>query len=315
MLFTPILKTKQSSEYNALEATMDIFKSNCYVRPYIECIKEINERRVQKYISLLDDCLYFLEPLQSDITSVLSNIGSYSTNCTIVLRINDKTTVADVDSFISANKASERNCALKINDSDDRYMSFIKQLTKEDFLFIELGGTAYSSSSFLDDLLSEKLNCKIIIHSNERAQYLRGEDFNNYSFNKKANFNFSIVDAIKTNSFAFDGFGSRCTTKDDNTEDVKKATPIYGVFLIYDYNNNNIFSVKSRYKDYIGRIYNDVRDLVSKNMVSLDLMFFSHSPRAKKVLDVYMGLEKTSCNKFITVSIIRYIEEITNNLV
>ena len=315
MLFTPILKTKQSSEYHAIEAAKEIFKAKPFVRPYIECIKEIDERGVQKYIELLDDCFYFLEPSQSDIPSVLSNINSYPANCTVVLRINDNTAPADVESFIFANKINNRRCALKINNSDDRYVRYIKRLTNDDYLFVELGGTAYSSSSFLDDLLSENLDCKIIIHSNERDQYLRGEDFANYAFNKKANFNFSIIDAIKAKTFAFDGFGSRCTTKDDNTEDVKKATPIYGVFLIYDYNNNNIFSVKSSYKDYIARIYYDVRNLVNKNMVSLDLMFFSHSPITKKILDFYMGLEKTSCNKFITISIVRYIEEIANNLV
>ena len=86
------------------------------------------------------------------------------------------------------------------------------------------------------------------------------------------------------------------------------------MFLIYDYLHNNIFSVRSENKDHISRIYNEVREIVEANRPSLDSLFFEGSPIAKKTLDIYLALPRTSSSRFITISIIRYIEEIAYNL-
>ena len=316
MLFTPILKTKQSSEYHALEELMALIENTASIRPYIECIKTIDDKCVQKYLDLLNDGVdYFLEPLASDIETLLLNLESYHPNCTIVFRITNETSLIDIEAFVNAHKKCGKKYGLKIDDADDRYLSYFKKMDDNDCLFIELGGTAYNSSSFLDDILDEQLKCKIIIHSNERAQYLRGEDFKNLAYNDKANFNFSVIDAIKASAFSFEGFGSRCTAKDENSEEVKIAKEVYGVFLIYDYDNNNIYTVKSDSKDHISRIYNEVRDKTIANRMLLDSLFFNYSPVAKKTLDNYLALSKTSSSRFITISIIRYIEEIARNLV
>lgn len=316
MLFTPVLKTKQSSEYHALSEAMIAIEETPNILPYIECIKSIDDKCVKKYIDLLGTKINcFIEPLESDVGKVLEGIDTYKANCTIVFRITKATSLEDIKTFILTTKQHDRHCGIKIDDADDRYFSIFQSLSDSDYLFIELGGTAYTSSDFLGDIINENLTCKIIIHSNERAQYLRGEDFKDLAFNDKANFNFSVIDAIKAGSFVFDGFGSRCTAKDDNTEEVKRAKKVYGVFLIYDYSNNNIYSVRSNNKDHISRIYNEVRDKIEDNMTLLDSLFFNHSPIAKKTLDRYLALEKTSSSRFITISIIRYIEEIAYNLV
>lgn len=314
MIFTPILKTKTTSEYKALIESDALIKQNANIIPYIECIKKYDDRCVEKYINLFGDKSFFLEPLQHDMETILDKIDIVRPNEILVFRVDRLTTLDELKNFINANRSAQRRFGIKINDADNRFLSVFKELGVDAFLFVELGGTAYTASSFLEDIMDEDLKCLIIIHSNEREQYLRGEDFNDFSYNDKDNFNFSIIDSIKSGTFLFNGFGSRCSTKDDNTEDVKRAKAVFGVFLIYSYRENNFFSIKSNDKKHISKVYYDVRDKVMSKLSLLNSTFFDDTKISKKVLKDYLDAQKISCSKFITVSIIRYIEEIASNL-
>ena len=315
ILFTPILKTKRSSEYNALKELENLLKMNSNINPYIECIKSLSHKDVVKYLKVLESNIFFVEPLEQDIPYFESNISIFKSNCLFCYRASNKTTIKELENFIKINRKYNKSFGIKIDDADERFMRLIETLNENEYLFVELNGTAYSSSSFLESLLTEKLQCKIIIHSNERSQYLKGSDFADYDYNGAKRFNFTIIDAIKGGFFAFDGFGSRCTTKNDNTEEVKRKNPsIFGVFIIYDYSKNEFFSIKSATADYIGRVYHQVKDIISKNKVDIDTRFFNHTLIAKNVLDTYLGTPTFSSSKAITISIVRYIEEVSNNL-
>ena len=314
MIFTPILKTKQSSEYHALCEMLTIIKSKQNIIPYIESIKSISNKCVLKYIDILRDTTLFFEPIESDVQTVLDCIDSFPLSCILVLRVRTNTTLEEINNFIDKNNKSNRIFGIKIDDADIRYFDFAGKMTNPNYLFVELNGTSYISSSFLDDLKADKPNCNVIIHSNEREHYVKGKDFKDHDFNLRPNFNFSIVESIKNGTFSFDGFGSRCSAKNDNTEDVKIARQVTGVFLIYDFNENNFYTIKSDEEGTISFTYYKLKEKLIREKPFIDSLFLNNTPIAKQVLTNYLTLEKFSCLKLITVSIVRYIEEIIYNL-
>ena len=315
LIFTPILKTKRSSEFNALKEVRSLLDKHTDLFPYIECIKSISQRDVTKYLNLLENDIFFFEPLDNDIPVVLSNIDNYKSNAIISYRVINKTTTKIIEDFIQINRSHNRTFGIKLDDADDRFIPTLKMLNENEYLFIELNGTAYDSSSFLESLLLEHLNCKIIIHSNERSHQLKGSDFASYGFNGKTRFNLSIIEAIKHGIFEFDGFGSRCSAKNDNTEDVKRFAPsVYGAFLTYDYKQNEFFSIKSDSSAHISSVYRQVREKINKKKVDIDARFYNNTPIAKLVLEKGLAASTFSSSKSITISIVRYIEEICNNL-
>lgn len=314
LLFTPILKTKRTSEYNALKELSPLISNNETIVPYIECIKNFSENDVQKYIKQLSGCRFFVEPQPEDVNQVLNNLASIPGGCILSLRVLTSTNLNELELFINTCRRNNKHFAIKIYDADDRFISNIKTMSDEDYLFVEIGGNPYSSSSFLDDLRDCNLKCNIIIHSNEREQYLKGEDFMDGGYNECSNFNFSIINAIKDGSFAFDGFGSRCGTKNDTTEDVKMSRAVYGVFLVFDYEENNFYSLRSTEKEHISKVYNSFKEKIKDNLAFLELRFFNKTNISRDVLEKYISAAKFSASKAITITIIRYIEEVTNNL-
>ena len=316
LIFTPIFKTKAHSEYNALKILEGILLQEKYVVPYIEAIKDFDNRNILKYISFFKDNgkAFIFEPISSDIEKLTNNNSLLPTNCILSMRITKTTEKPDVKVFIDKCRANNRVFGLKIDNSDDRFMDILLDLKKDELLFIELNGTSLSSSTFLDDLLDLKLACIIIIHSNERFQYLRGDDFNDDAFNNKNNFNTSIIDSIKEKEFKFIGFGSRCSAKDDNTEDIKRSNEVRGVFLIYCFKQNNFYSLISKEKNHISKVYTDFLPKLASHQFDLESKFFNYTPLSKVEFDKCTKKTKLTSNSLITVSIIRYIEEILNNL-
>lgn len=315
LIFTPILKTKRVSEYHALEEIIPLLADG-NILPYIEGIKEFTHSNVRKYISLLDkyNSIYFYEPKRDELLNIYKS-NATSSNCILSMFLYDDIAESEVEDFINYMHASQRRCAIKLKDGDDRFLPLLHTLTAKDYLIIELGGTSYYSSSFISDIKDIGLNSKIIIHSNERFQNLRGKDFEYYDYNNPAKFNFSVIDSIKNSAFNYDGFGSRCSAKNDLIEENKLGEiKVKGVFLIYDYQKNNFFSIQSDKEDIVARIYNDVKNRITINRADLDARFFNATPISKNLLDKYLSASKFSSSKVISVAIVRYIEEINKNI-
>ena len=314
--FTPIFKTKAHSEYNALKILESSLLREENVIPYIEAIKSYNDKNVAKYISFFKDNgkPFIFEPISADVEELKKDESLLPNNCILCMRVTKASSKADVNDFINECRSSDRAFGLKIDNSDDRFIDLLSGLKQDELLFVELNGTSLSASDFLDDLLDYKLYCPIIVHSNERFQYLRGDDFKDDAFNDKNNFNTSIIDSIKEDKFKFAGFGSRCSAKNDNTEDIKRSASVRGVFLIYCFEQNNYYSLISDEKNHISRVYTEFIPKLLTHQSDLESRFLNYTPLSKIEFNKCTSKPKLSSNALITVSIVRYIEEILSNL-
>ena len=257
LLFTPILKTKRESEITALKTIKPLLANNQLIIPYIECNKELKDKIVINYIDVLENNTFFIEPIHRDIVKLIETSFVGNENLSIVYKIVEDSTKKEIIDFIKYHRKANKKVYIKIADGDSRFLDELQNLLPTDILFIDIRGNNYTSvrDTFIGDISKTGTKCRIIIHSNERSEIIPGKMFADYNYNPEAFFNLSVINAIKSGQFTFDGFGSRCAAKDDNTEDIRRSNKAVGYLLIFDYDKNNFFSVISDGADHVSRIY------------------------------------------------------------
>ena len=311
-IFCPILKTKRVSERNALQALMPLLEKNVSVIPYLQLLKDDDQNRTDKYISVLSDLPFFVEPV-SNIS--LLDLLTYPQSIPV---FNIKNSAPDVDLYNYISKCHEfnRRVAVKISCYDSKNASYLlSQLNSHDYLFIDIDKNDYSSVALLMILKGIPRQCKIIINSNERNVAYSGKDFNKYndSFPRVTLFNTSIIKSIKNGTFAFDGFGSYCAAKNDSTEEIQIANTIFGYLLTYNYEQNDFYIVTTDTPDHISRVYNTlVQEIYSSRRTVLT--YLATTPISNSMLEAAYSIGKLSCSRKITIEITHYIEEMINNL-
>ena len=312
-IFVPVFKTKRSSEKNAIEKTSSLILGKDDIIPYLEAIKSISEPVIKKYIDLMGDNRFFIEPLSKEELNALFDYGA----AIPVYLINRDTKDEEIDDFVKKSEQLNRSIAFKISDSDSLHAHRLEPLLKEkDFLIINLGNNDYGSSLFLSSIkVFYNFKCQIIILSNERSVSASGSDLNKNYNNKYSDnvfFNHSVIEAIKSGSFNFDGFASYCGAKNDLTEDVKISKEIFGYLISFNYDKNAFYIVTSDTRNHITRVYNDLLSIISGDREIISI--YSRTPISNDLLQEHLLTRKLSCQKKITIEIVHYIEEIVSAL-
>lgn len=309
MKFIPILKTKRGDQNSIVEKVLCIFERNREIIPYIEVIT-IDSKRINDYKTKLENINYFIE-----YPSLAQYENHCSTNIIEVYKpkyfIND---YSEIPLLIKEKHLYNRHIAFRINDGEKgMYNSLIKYLDEGDYIFIDIGNEEYPTR-FTNDILIENRNkkCNVIIISDERDKGIRGEDFKFFGYNSTTDLrglNYTVIEAIKAQSYPFEGFASYCSAKNDTTEG-GGGNPVYGVFLIYNYDENQFFSVRSLNSNNIGVVYEDVNDHVKLEMTTIDALFDVQNISKKFLHDYILHPKNKQASKYKAISVIHYIETI-----
>lgn len=326
LIFIPILKNNGVSEPKALDKCKDLFSDKCI--PYIEIFKEKPEKESKrsayyKTKAQVEDVLHFEEyhrKTYSDLENVIILSKSINDqNIIVSLHIKNQNelnkNINKIKDFINYEHKIKQKCAIRIPVSfkDTTNLKEISEtLIKDDYLIFDIREDKYESLTlFFDNVISNfDTKCKIIIFSDERPISLANKNLALDDYN--INFNTSIIESIKKESFNFDGFGSYCSAR-NNTTTSGSRDEIYGVFVIYNYEKNNFFSYKTDTDDFQEIAYKKLQEKVLKSSywkgafkattISLDML--------NKLLNYGNSKQATD---YITISIIHHIEEINNNL-
>ena len=312
-IFVPIFKTKRSSEKNAIEKTSSLLLESKHVIPYIEAIKDVYNPIVEKYIRLMGESHFFIEPMQNEELDGLFVYENAIPVCLIGRDTDNKT----IDIFVKKGEEPPRPIAFRISDSDSTHAKYLEpKLRDKDYLLVDISGNDYSSSLFLSAIkMFFNFKCKIIILSNERSVSASGTDLNKHYNNKYSNsmfFNHSVINAIKNGTFDFDGFASYCGAKNDLTEEVKISNDIYGYLLSFNLDKNAFYVITSDTRSHITKVYNELLDIIGCDYEIVSL--YKRTPISRELLNLQLSLGKMSCQKKITIEIVHYLEEIIYNL-
>lgn len=323
LLFIPILKNKAIAEPNAIKACSKIFSNR--IIPYIEIINENAESR--GYINTkreLGDLVHF-EQFYRRKDSTLSDIikktiNNTRTNIIPSLHLLDEKELIDnidiTSSFIDTihNKHSNLSIRIPTFTNFNLLNGLMVLLENEDYLIFDIDDNDYKSLTLFFNAINRiPKKCKIIIFSNERPKNSTNKGLADLDYN--LSFNTSVIDSIISNSFNQDGFGSYCAAKNDLNQGGSYKYLIYGAFVIYDYDKNSFFSIKSNTKDHASKAYSQLKSKIKQNRSIIDKLFFK-TPISYNYINKLLDNEnkKGSAAQYISFSIIHYIEEIYNNL-
>jgi len=324
LYFVPIFKSKFSAEPEAILNCRNLF--NTKIIPYIEIINELDSKGYNKILKNIDGIKHFEQIYRKpdsklneaiDVTkklikdNVIPSIHFTKDDC--------KSYDLDyLNSFITLCHENNSNCAIRIflGHSIKETISLSEKLNKDDFIIIDIEDNDYQASSlFLEDLKHIKQKCNLLIFSNERPLKLSNTMLKANAYNE--GFNTSLIDSVKSNSFIEDGFGSYCSAKNDTIESTPNKNEVFGVFLIYNFKENRFFSLKTKKKDHLSRVYSKFKDdfLYDSEIIQIVNELFLNTPISKGMIDSFLlDNKKGNASKYIAFSLVHYIEEISNNI-
>lgn len=324
--FIPIFKTKRTAEFRALNTCLSLF--NEMNIPYLEVIHFLGESRESgtKFLDSVKSISHFAQyirkqiPLPMYLDKTLDFVGNKNRIISIQLNEADiEQSKERIKTFISKLHNYQHCVAIRmaVVTSIGIISEIFGMLKNDDYLIIDYDTNDYNALLAYTSLISkEPHECRIVAFSNERpkkaARLYEDGDYN-YDFNT------SVIDAIKKNSFLLDAFGSYCTAKNDLTEEVRRAQNVYGVFLIYSFQVNSFFSIKTDKGDHISRAYTPLKEKLQSKIVQMSIRdFFEKTALSRKMLSEILNKsngKNVNCVDFLATSITHYIEEIHNNTI
>lgn len=316
--FFPILKTKRA-EKKALLNLNNLLKTKS-ITPYIE---DLCKKNSNSFFEVLKDIPFIVENTEDPF-----NFDNYNFKKAIFsLRINDEAINFDkIENVIKGQHNLNKNVCVRIKFGYDTSLleKTLNLLNDNDYLFVDIDNDKYISSKDYREKIKEiKPNIKIIIISNERLDKKPGRTYKQLkcdaSFKDSSNndFNTSVVNSIKSNSFYEYGFASYCTVRSIKTYYGFSRSAI-GVFLIYSFLDNSFYSIRSASPDQIAKTYNQVHDFINENYGFLINTFFKNTPLSAELIKkmLFINPQKNQCaQNFIEISIVHYIEEIVNGVI
>lgn len=317
MIFVPILKTKQNAERSAFEKLSPLF--NDEIIPYIQIIKKPSSFSL--FEPFIKDIKFFFEirPNVDDFIKSYEEITSNYGNAIPVVQISK---IGDKSKYVSYNnffKLLDRSFGLLLNISEFEFIDsdYISNLTKNDYLFINLDDSPYESLKSEIDEIKGICPAKIVIISQERKDNVAGKYFTSYTYNR-AYFMSSVIDSIKSGLFEEDGFASYCTAKNNEEDTGGNGKPLTAAFLTYVFAENSIYVVTSEKDDIISRVYTSVRKRLTYSTPENDAFnsLYTNTPISWNRLNEEFKKDKKHSRAvdFIEISIIHYVEEIKNNI-
>ncbi len=318
MIFVPLIKTKTNAEPFVIEKTKQLFGED--IIPYLEIKKTLNDKNVMSMKLQLSGIRHFegLVRMKGDnLAQVVESTKTLdSDNTTPVITLNGKEILESSDLIVGYINEKKIPVAIRIpqvSDSTPLIDYLFGALDEKDFIFIDIGDDPFDSNkSTIDSLCRKPHRCKIIVISNERPLNLTGEDYEDLGYNELI-MNTSLVDNIKSGSFHCDGFGSYCSAK-NNLNEGGGATPVYAVFLVYNFDKNRFFSIRSDTKNYISTAYASLKTKVQKTNTELRLIT-EVTPISFACLNEFMeSTQKGIASTYYRFGMINYIEQIKNNL-
>lgn len=323
IIFLPILKTKSRSEPLAIRECHDLF--NTKIIPYIEIINDAeNDKGYDKTKNAIGNLLHFEQFYRKKDSELLNIIEKSKLICnsntisSIEIKKRDLDNDFDfssIENFVNFIHNGNYSCSIRINTEIDikDISKIFNVLSDNDYLIIDIEDNMYKSLMvFLKTITSIHRKCKIIIFSNERPTNSTNRDLAYDDYNNS--FNTSVLDAIKNDYFIGDGFGSYCAARNDLTQSGTFKYPVYGVFVIYDFEKNNFFSYKTNKKEHISKVYSFLKPKLKDDELLSD--FFSKTEISNRMLYSFLDNENKKGNAptYISFSIVHYIEEICNNI-
>ena len=332
IIFMPILKTKQRSERTIIKNIESLYnfnaaRNNIYF--YIEVLPRIkdSEQLDKHFLTPLNDYNFIIEFKRELNESIIQYIDRLkrvpkdkSSRISICLMNNElikhQQEVTDLIDNLNKSDIKPSIRITSIGDLDSLY-SFFNSVSIE-FIILDIDTNTFESLEYSISLkeLKKHTSAKIIVFSNERPLPVTAKSYERNKFTNNANY--TVLDAIKNDSFEFDGFGSYCSAKNDfNQEGFGDA---YGILLTYSFDKNKFFVYRTSEKKHISKIYTDLFPIIKKakedNLLNGSLLISSYSHK------VYDNLESTFnkgdknliCSSFITLSIAIYIEQILSSL-
>ena len=316
MLFIPIFKTKENAEPHVIDQTSRLFGDS--IIPYVELTKEKS-----KVITALQDIRHFEQVIRKkkgpDFNTVLSQTVPLlsKNNVIVVIHLKGKELADNIDTiegFIEQAHALDRHVGIRIESGTD-----LKEVTRiqslldhDDFLIIDIADQLYNSSIlYLRKICRGTDGCKVIVFCDERPAELKAASYASSGFN---NFSTSLIQSIKDGTFIGDGFGSYCSAKNNLDEGQRNsATKTHAIFLIYRYQENSFFSMKSAERDHVSKVYSlHFKKYIEDNRSTWERFINGKTPLSYQNLQSFLGNDKRKGNavKYIEIGMIHYIEEI-----
>ena len=310
MIFIPILKTKQTSEPKAIKEIICCFSDS--IIPYIEVTKSIDNKIVQKIFNILSGQDYFLEAVQN----ATLNPESILPNQIPVINLSKTSDKEDAINNLR-NHSKYIGIRLKTGFPLIQISSLSERISKDDYVFIDIGEASYESSQLYISTVKRillKSGCRIIIISDEHKKEFSGSNYEKDNFTEL--FNTSVIAAIKNGSFQEEGFASYCSAK-NNLIDNRPigASKLYAVFFIYNFGLNKFYVFKSSEKYHIGKAYSELRKELANDEEKKKIKeLIKEGSKSEKMINNLLMKEKASASAFIAISIVQYFEEIFSNL-
>ena len=316
MLFIPIFKTKENAEPHVIDETKRLFDDS--IIPYVELTKERS-----KVFESLQGIRHFEQVIRKKKgldfhTVLLQTVPLLNKNNVIVaIHLKGKELVNNIDTmkgFIEQAHALGKYIGIRIESGTDfqEVMRIKSWLTRDDFLIIDIADQLYNSSIlYLKKICKGTCDCKVLVFCDERPAELKAASYASSGFN---NFSTSLIQSIKDGTFIGDGFGSYCSAK-NNLDEGKRTSAVttYAIFLIYRYQENSFFSMKSAEKDHVSKVYSlHFKKYIEDNRSTWERFINGKTPISYQDLQSFLedGKKKGNAVKYIEIGMIHYIEEI-----
>lgn len=319
IIFTPILKTKTYAEPAAIESCLSIFSNK--IIPFLE-VKIIDNDGYKKSSSVLKNTVHFEQLLRKDDVdlnkcinyAVIKNEPNIIP--TIHILIDDHLDIVRIRHLIEMCHFRKQRCAIRIQSglNVDDCIYICNQLEENDFFIIDIEENKYSSTKpYINDIAKFQLKPKILIFSTDRYSNISNRMYQECGYNDT--YNSSVVDSIKNETFEEDGFGTYCTAK-NNLNETMNASKTNGIFILYNFEKNKIFSIRTATPEYTGIAYSNLKELIkSKPIYNTVKKHLAYTPLSNQMLDDFLQSSyKGTAAKYIGISITHYIEEINNNI-
>ena len=321
MIFVPLIKTKTNAEPVVIDKTLRLFGEE--IIPYLEIKKKLSDKNVINMRLQLSGIPHFegIVRMKGDnLAQVVESTKMLESDNTIpVISLHGEELTESyhlIVEHIGERKRNKKPLAIRLPQvsEDSTIIDYLYgALDENDFIFIDIGDDPFDSNRSTIEALCKKPHiCRIIVISNERPLNLTGEDYEDLGYNELI-MNTSLIDSIKSGTFPCDGFGSYCSAK-NNLNEGGGATPVYAVFLVYDYATNRFFSIRSDSKDYISTAYASLKNKVQKSNTIFGLITDA-TPISFACLNEFMNsTQKGIASTYYRIGMINYIEQIKNNL-